>query len=168
MIKAGATGQEIADYESSQAANDLLGPQGAAWSILNSFSLPSRPRPFTSQRQTMPARRRQPSEDTPPENLSITQKSIPSVTNPKLSNIVNDLYKGARRPNPIGTGSTADAVRNELATGLPTHGRFHAQKAQEYSHALRNWLRNNPNASRRDRLVAQSLLDDLKSALGGN
>jgi hypothetical protein len=62
MIKAGATGQEIADYESSQAANDLLGPQGAAWSILNSFGLPSRPRPFTSQRQAMPARRRPPSE----------------------------------------------------------------------------------------------------------
>ena len=90
------------------------------------------------------------------------------MADPKLKNLVNDLYKGAKGPNPIGTGSTADAVRNELLTGLPTHGRFHSQKAQEYINALTKWLRNNPNASHQDRLVAQSLLDDLTAALGGN
>jgi len=92
----------------------------------------------------------------------------PRVVNSKLNNLVNDLYKGAKGPRPIGTGSTADAVRNELATGLSTHGRFHSQKGQEYINALMKWLRNNPNASHHDRLVAQSLLDDLKAALGGN
>ena len=56
---------------------------------------------------------------------------IPKVTNPKLANLVNDLYKGARGPNTIGTGSTADAIRNELATGLPTHGVFHSKLAAQ-------------------------------------
>jgi hypothetical protein len=93
---------------------------------------------------------------------------VPQVTNSKLKNLVDNLFKGTKVPNPIGTGSTADAVRNELRTGLPTFGRFHSQKAQETINGLANWLRKNPNASHSDRLVAQSLLDDLKAALGGN
>ena len=93
---------------------------------------------------------------------------IPQVSDPKLKNLVNDLYKGAKMPSPIGTGSTADAVRNELKTGLPTGGRFHSQNAQEYITALRRFLKNNPNASNSDRMVAQALLDDLIAALKGN
>jgi hypothetical protein len=93
---------------------------------------------------------------------------IPNVANHKLGNIVNDLYKGAKMPNPIGTGSTADAIRSELATGLPTGGKFHTQKGQEYIKALSNWLKKNPNASEYDRLVAESLMNDLASAISGN
>jgi RHS repeat-associated protein len=99
---------------------------------------------------------------------SVVGNAVPKVTDPKLANIVNDLYKGARGPKPIGTGSTADAVRNELATGLPTHGKWHSQKAQEYINALNNWLNRNPSASYGDRLVAESLRGDLQSALRGN
>ncbi|XZE21004.1 polymorphic toxin-type HINT domain-containing protein [Pirellulaceae bacterium SH449] len=91
----------------------------------------------------------------------------PNVTDSKLRNLVSDLFKGTKTPNPLGTGSTADAVRNELLTGLPTHGRFHSQKAQEYVNALTNWLKKNPNASHHDQLVARSLIDDLRAALGG-
>ncbi len=106
---------------------------------------------------------------TPPTGNVVAPTTVaPTVTDPKLKNYVDNLYKGARGPNPIGTGSTADAVRNELLTGLPTHGRFHSQKAQETINGLTNWLRKNPNASHHDRLVAQSLIDDLKAALGGN
>jgi hypothetical protein len=61
----------------------------------------------------------------------------------------------------------SDAVRSELLTGLPTHGRFHSTKAQQYSNALAKWLENTPRALTRDRIVAQSLLDDLTSALLG-
>lgn len=93
---------------------------------------------------------------------------VPKVTDPKLGNLVNDLYKGAKGPNPIGTGSTADAVRNELATGMATHGKFHSQKAQEYINALSNWRKKNPNASHYDQMVAESLKRDLQSGLGGN
>jgi hypothetical protein len=84
-----------------------------------------------------------------------------------LKNIVRDLFKGAKSKNPIGTGSTADAVREELRTGNPVGGRYHSQKAQEYINALDNWLKRNPTASHFDRLVAQSLRDDLASALAG-
>lgn len=92
---------------------------------------------------------------------------VPVVANSKLGNIVRDLYKGANTANPIGTGSTADAIRNELVTGLPTGGRFHSTKGSEYIAALGRWLRGNPNACHHDRLVARSLLQDLKDALNG-
>jgi hypothetical protein len=93
---------------------------------------------------------------------------IPKVTDSKLGNLVNDLYKGAKVPNPIGAGSTADAVRNELATGLATNVKFHSQTAQEYINALSNWQKNTPNASQYVQMVAESLKRDLQSALGGN
>ena len=92
--------------------------------------------------------------------------AVPKSSDPKLANIVGDLYKGARGPNPIGTGSTADAIRNELATGQPTGGRFHSQKGAEYIRAIENWLSKNPNASHYDRMVAESLKNDLMNALG--
>jgi RHS repeat-associated protein len=90
----------------------------------------------------------------------------PRVSDPKLQNYVDNLYKGTTNPSRVGTGTTADAVRNELATGLPTGGTFHRTKAQETINGLRRWLRNNPNGSHSDRLVARSLMDDLVDALG--
>lgn len=91
----------------------------------------------------------------------------PKVSDPKLQNYVDNLYKGTTNPARVGTGTTADAVRNELATGQPTGGTFHSIKAQETINGFERWLRTNPGASYSDRLVAQSLLDDLRSALGG-
>lgn len=95
---------------------------------------------------------------------------IPQVADQKLKNLVTDLYKGAKGPkgpNTIGTGSTADAVRNELLTGRPTHGVFHSAKAGQYITALEKWLRKTPGASHHDKLVAQTLMDDLSAALRG-
>lgn len=92
--------------------------------------------------------------------------ATPTVESTKLQNVVNDLYKGTINPNRVGTGTTADAVRNELETGLPTGGTFHLEKAQQYSNALAKLLKSG-NLGDRDRLVAQSLLDDLGSAQGG-
>jgi hypothetical protein len=90
--------------------------------------------------------------------------ATPTVENTKLQNVINDLYKGTTNPNRIGPGTTADAVRNELETGQPTGGTFHFEKAQQYSNALNSLLKG--NLSDHDRLVAQSLLDDLQSSLG--
>lgn len=92
----------------------------------------------------------------------------PAVANQKLQNIVNNLYKGTTNPNRIGNGTTADAIRHELATGAPVGGKFHAQKGQESIRALENWLKGNPNATYRDRVVAESLLNDLRSAVRGD
>ena len=92
----------------------------------------------------------------------------PAVNDPKLKNIVDDLYKGDKTPNPIGTGSTADAIRHEMRTGQQVGGRWHTQKGQDYSRALQKWLKNNPNAPAAERTAAQQVLDDLSAALGGN
>jgi hypothetical protein len=91
----------------------------------------------------------------------------PSVSDPKLKNIVNDLYKGAKSANPIGTGSTADAIRNELETGQPTGGKFHSHKGGIYINGLKNWLRNNPKGTASDIEAAKKMLHDLQSALQG-
>lgn len=66
----------------------------------------------------------------------------------------------------IGSGSTADAVRFEKATGQPIKDRIHKQKAQDYSKALRKWLRDNPTARAQDRAVAENILLDMNDALG--
>ena len=92
--------------------------------------------------------------------------ATPEVENVKLHNIVNDLYKGTANPDRVGSGTTADAVRNESATGEPTGGTFHTEKAKQYSTGLTKVLQGDLNYH--DRLVAESLLDDLQNALGKN
>jgi hypothetical protein len=54
---------------------------------------------------------------------------------------VNNPYKGLKTGKPIGTGSTADVLRYETATGQRVGGRFHRIKATESVTSLRNWLR---------------------------
>ncbi|EFY6116263.1 RHS repeat protein, partial [Escherichia coli] len=88
----------------------------------------------------------------------------PDVTDSNLKNIIDDLY----RPNAkVGSGSTADAVRYELATGEKVGGRGHVLKAQDYTRALQDWLDKNPTASPGDRAAAENVLQDLQNALGG-
>ena len=89
----------------------------------------------------------------------------PVVDDPNLNNIMADLW----RPNAqIGNGSTAAAVRHELANpGARVGGRAHVEKAQNYVVGLENWLRNTPAASVSDRAAAQNVLRDLQNALGG-
>lgn len=91
----------------------------------------------------------------------------PATTDPKLTNLVNNIYKGANNPGRIGNGTTMDAVRNEVLTGRPTGGRFHTTKAMETLQGLQNWLNRNPGASQGDREVAQRLILELSNALKG-
>lgn len=91
----------------------------------------------------------------------------PEVADPKLDNILGNLYKGAKNPDRIGSGHTADALRNEFLTGEPTAGRWHLQKALESRNALFNWLQKNPNASTSDRAVAERELQMLYDAMAG-
>ncbi|EHR51373.1 hypothetical protein SacmaDRAFT_3144 [Saccharomonospora marina XMU15] len=91
----------------------------------------------------------------------------PQVANPKLQNLVNNLYKGTTNPNRVGNGTTMDAIRNELATGVPTGGRMHTTKGQETLNGLNKWLRRNKDGDYYDRLVAQSLADELSLVLRG-
>lgn len=52
-----------------------------------------------------------------------------------------------------------------VPAGRPVGGKSHTQ-AQDTARGLRNWLRRNPNADPKDRLVARSLHDELVDALG--
>ncbi|WP_327118882.1 hypothetical protein OHB12_11725 [Nocardia sp. NBC_01730] len=91
----------------------------------------------------------------------------PTVNDPKLQNILDDLYKGSNNPNRIGDGTTADAVRNELKTLEPTEGRWHLQKAMETQRGLAKWLMNKANTDPADRAVAIRELQNLMDALAG-
>jgi RHS repeat-associated protein len=90
--------------------------------------------------------------------------SKPAVSDPSLARLIDELY----RPNAtVGSGSTADAVRQELATGQPVGGAFHSQKAEDSIRSLGRWLSNNPTASPGDRAAAENVIKDMKNALGG-
>jgi uncharacterized protein YukE len=90
----------------------------------------------------------------------------PSVEDPKLNNILDDLYRATRSPTRTGDGTTADAVRSERETGDTVGDKFHTQKANDYVRALRRWLRRNPDAPSEERQVAQHEYDNLLQALG--
>jgi hypothetical protein len=90
--------------------------------------------------------------------------SKPVVSDPKLADLIDELY----RPNAkIGSGSTAAAVRQELATGQPVGGAFHTQKAEDSIRSLERWLTQNPTALQGDRAAAENIIKDLRNALEG-
>jgi filamentous hemagglutinin len=88
----------------------------------------------------------------------------PVVADVGLQALISELYRSGAK---VGTGSTADAVRQELQTGNPVGGVFHSQKAQDYSRALQTWLDTSPTASFSDRSAAQNVLNDMQNALKG-
>jgi len=89
----------------------------------------------------------------------------PPISDPKLSKEFDKLY----RPNAtIGSGSTADAVRHELATGNSVGGAWHTQKAKDSIISLQRWVKKNPNASFNDISAAENAIRDLQNALNGN
>jgi RHS repeat-associated protein len=84
-------------------------------------------------------------------------------TGRKLSNILNDLF---RAKGAIGSGSTADAIRYELQTGLKVGGKTHLTKGIEYRNALLKMLRD-PSLSAGERATVKAILTDLQNALSG-
>ncbi len=89
----------------------------------------------------------------------------PDVSDSKLQNYVNDLFKGVTHPNRVGDGTTMDAIRHELATGLSVQNRRHIIKGQEILRGLEKWLLRHPEASSSDRANAQRLAQDTREAL---
>jgi hypothetical protein len=89
----------------------------------------------------------------------------PHTRDPDLTRLMDNLY----RPNAkIGSGSTAAAVRHELATGQLVGGVNHSQKARDMIVALERWLKNHPTATPGDRAAAENVIKDLRDALAGN
>lgn len=89
----------------------------------------------------------------------------PDVEDPKLTNYVDQLFKGVDNPKRFGDGTTMDAIRHELRTGETVHNRRHVIKGEETLRGLEKWLRQNPDASVGDRRVAQQLADEIREAL---
>jgi len=86
------------------------------------------------------------------------------VTNQKLKNTVNDLY----RPGAvIGDGGTADSIRHYLKTGELVSGSTHIQKGEERVRNLKNILETQ-DLNTTDRKIAYELLQDLIAALEEN
>ncbi|MCZ3376270.1 hemagglutinin repeat-containing protein [Rhizobium sp. AG207R] len=96
-----------------------------------------------------------------------TAATKPQVVDPKLENLVDNVYKGVTNPNRVGDGTLGDAVRYELASGEQVHGRSHVIKAQETIKGLENWIKNTPNALAVDREIALDIIGDLQNALKG-
>ncbi|KAB2717750.1 type IV secretion protein Rhs [Brucella intermedia] len=89
----------------------------------------------------------------------------PIVGDPKLQNLMDNIYKGTNNPNRVGDGTLADAVRYEKATGGTVGGRTHTIKAEETIRGLQNWLDRNPHALQVDRQEAITQIQNLQKAL---
>ena len=85
-----------------------------------------------------------------------------AVTNPKLKNIVKNLYKKTAK---IGNGSSMDAVRLEKLTGQSVGGKFHSQKLIESRNGLLKLWKNRDTLSGSDRKVIKELLINIQDAL---
>ncbi|NYE35620.1 hypothetical protein F4692_000724 [Nocardioides cavernae] len=89
----------------------------------------------------------------------------PDVDDPKLSNYVDQLFKGVSQPNRTGDGTTMDAIRHEIASGDLVHGKDHVRKGRDILRGLERWLRTRDDASQTDRETARALADELRSLL---
>jgi len=83
------------------------------------------------------------------------------VKNRKLLNILKNWN---RTGSGGGTGSTADAIRTKILTGIPVDGKFHFQKGEETRRGLFKLLRD-PSLDASDRKIVEELLVDLQNAL---
>jgi RHS repeat-associated protein len=100
------------------------------------------------------------------ERLSVTGPSVgitlmSQAQNPKLLNIIDKLYRATAK---IGSGSTADVIRYERATGKLLSGSGHSIKGRESIRALESLIRSgklNPAETN----IARFLINDLKDAL---
>ena len=101
------------------------------------------------------------------EKASVAGLNVkPTVSDTKLRNIVNDIYKGQASKNAVGNGTTMDAVRSEVRTGNPTGGKFHSTKAQRLLNGLNKSLKSG-NLNATDTKTAKALATDLQNALNG-
>jgi RHS repeat-associated protein len=88
---------------------------------------------------------------------------LQNVTNIKLQNIISNLYRPGAQ---IASGSTMDAIRNEIATGLQTGGKWHSLKGFESRNGLlKLWRGGSLNAT--EQSIVKQLLIDLQDALSG-
>jgi RHS repeat-associated protein len=86
----------------------------------------------------------------------------PQVESRKLQNLIDNLYKHTTTPTRFGYGTTAEALTREFATGRPVGRSFHLTKGIETYSGLAKWLKLNPTAPWRTKLIVQTLLEELE------
>lgn len=85
------------------------------------------------------------------------------IENLKLRRVVNQLY---RKDATVGSGSTADAARVEIANpGSKVGGKDHVTKAKNSLNALNNILKDS-NLTPHEHMIAENIKLDLQDALG--
>ena len=105
----------------------------------------------------------------------------PHAEDPQLKKIIDKNY---RENADVGSGSTAEAIRYEKATGNAVKGKYHSQKGEDTITSLERWLEKDNKlkdklaneytkpssglkpASPGDRAAAENVIRDLKDALG--
>ena len=92
---------------------------------------------------------------------SIRDQLLNSVSNDKLKNCINEMYRPGAS---IGDGGLADAIRYELTTGQLVGGKSHITKGLERVRNLENIIAKQ-NLSNADLKIATDLLNDLKEVL---
>jgi hypothetical protein len=93
------------------------------------------------------------------DRLSI---EAPRVTNPKLAEIVEELFQGTDKVS----GGTAGAVRYERMTGHLLSPAGHAKYSCDIIIRVNKILKN-PGLSLNDQQAAKTIILDLQKALGG-
>jgi hypothetical protein len=109
-----------------------------------------------------------------------SQMQKPTVIDADLKKIVDANYRDNAK---IGSGSTADAIRHERATGGSVGGREHTQKGEDTIRGLQYWLDKHPldekdakgnplintpeafSQRKNDRAAAENMIKDLQDAL---
>ena len=91
------------------------------------------------------------------------EQLLNNASNKKFKNIINDLYRHNAR---VGSGSTADAIRFEMATGGSVGGKSHILKGIQYRTALIN-LYNSGTLNVKDLTIFKNILIDLQNSLSG-
>ncbi|MBK1707348.1 hypothetical protein CKO40_23155 [Halochromatium glycolicum] len=85
-----------------------------------------------------------------------------NAQDPRLKDAINNLYRPGAK---VGSGSTADAVRFERATGELLSPKGHTQKLIDRRTQLMK-LRKDPNLGAGDRRIIHDILKDTQDALG--
>jgi len=92
--------------------------------------------------------------------IKINRSLTKSISNKTLKNHVFNLTKGG--------STTFNAVRNEMATGLATKGKYHTQKLIETRSGLIKLWRKKKNLNEKDRKILKRVLNEIQSTLSGN
>ena len=97
--------------------------------------------------------------------MSNSDRALNTAKNPKLKNIISDLYRPGAK---IGNGSSREAFRFEQKTGQLVGGKSHSIKLLNYRTALQRLWRSRSNLSEGDKKIVKRLLTDVQNALSGH